>query len=312
MVNTLALSKLWHSLRLLNPSSSFFDQLQRKIRDFVAAGRKIQVLAWDCMIRPINEGGLGIIDPRAQHKELHLRWASCALSSPFETSTTVSSLRLAVAWFKHCVSATISSSLLSFDSDSNQALANPDLSLFSPDRRTQVQHNVPKFSVVRPILQCLSNLPNVRHRPRLVLTPAAVLEIPINNIWSPSSHLSSINPKSYKRLLVRNCFSYDPTSQRLLPRLTRNGPLNIHPLLSQRLHRALMASEAFLHSFCFSLVLPPQTPLSRPLGRLTYTLLAHIAITMHRPNITAQTYRQALLLATPKPYSSVSWITKRQ
>jgi hypothetical protein len=45
VVNTLALSKLWHSLRLLNPSSSFFDQLQRKIRDFVAARRKIQVLA---------------------------------------------------------------------------------------------------------------------------------------------------------------------------------------------------------------------------------------------------------------------------
>lgn len=110
-----------------------------------------------------------------------------------------------------------------------------------------------------PYLQCLSNLPDVRPYPLLVLPPAAVLEMPLNNIWSSSSHLCSITTKSYKWLVVQHCFSYDTNTQRFLLRLNRNDRLNIHSLLSYRLHQALIASDAFLHfffcsSFTFSLV----------------------------------------------------------
>lgn len=73
IINSLILSKLCYSLRLLNPSDNFFTKLDSKLSTFLSCSKKIERFSIQHLKRPVGEGGLGIIDPKGHHQALQIR-----------------------------------------------------------------------------------------------------------------------------------------------------------------------------------------------------------------------------------------------
>lgn len=73
IANTLILSKLWYTLRLLKPTKRFFDQIRSTIYQFVWQ-KKTPKLRKELIFHPLQAGGLMVQDPLIQHKLLQKRW----------------------------------------------------------------------------------------------------------------------------------------------------------------------------------------------------------------------------------------------
>ena len=86
IANTLLLSRIWHSIRVLCPPQSFFQRIRSVIIKFLRYKNFPSVKFQDCR-RPRNEGGIAILDPAMQHSALQLRWLIPMLQSTHPTST---------------------------------------------------------------------------------------------------------------------------------------------------------------------------------------------------------------------------------
>ncbi|KAG2192873.1 hypothetical protein INT47_006045 [Mucor saturninus] len=105
LTNTLVLSKLWYSLRLLNTSKIYFIKLDGKIDNFMNYSKKIRRFSVAQLKRPIGEGGLGVLDPVTQHQALQLRWVKPLLNQT--PDQTINSSDTAVFWLRHFLSSTM-------------------------------------------------------------------------------------------------------------------------------------------------------------------------------------------------------------
>ncbi|KAG1370323.1 hypothetical protein G6F61_012134 [Rhizopus arrhizus] len=86
IANSLLLSRIWHSIRILCPPQSFFQRIRSVIIKFLRYKNFPSVKFQDCR-RPRNEGGIAILDPAMQHSALQLRWLIPMLQSTHPTST---------------------------------------------------------------------------------------------------------------------------------------------------------------------------------------------------------------------------------
>ncbi|KAG0847613.1 hypothetical protein G6F17_012372 [Rhizopus arrhizus] len=86
IANSLLLSRIWHSIRILCPPQSFFQRIRSVIIKFLRYKNFPSVKFQDCR-RPRNEGGIAILDPAMQHSALQLRWLIPMLQSTQPTST---------------------------------------------------------------------------------------------------------------------------------------------------------------------------------------------------------------------------------
>lgn len=305
VANTLVLSQIWHSLRLFHPSATFFDRLDSKISNFISANRKLGRFSIDHMKRPITEGGLGVIDPRAQHQALQLRWATPMLTTNCQSPTTV-----AVSWLKYIISfATNVHSYrgLTIPTDNSMLFLNPDIHLFLPSLRKRLRSSaLSTFSHVHPLIKCISNLPDPRTQSLFFTSPAVALELPINDVWFATSDSCPIVPKSYNKIFVKDFYRYDEETQRLSLRLP-SDPLRKHPILANRFHNALQEENAYLHPFLLHLCLPALPEYPRPLGDLSSCFFT--SFTNHflkLDSISSREYRKAISVATPLKYTTVN------
>ena len=86
IANTLLLSRIWHSTRILCPPQSVFQRIRSAIIKFLRYKNFPSVKFQDCR-RPRNEGGTAILDPAMQHSALRLRWLIPMLQSTHLAST---------------------------------------------------------------------------------------------------------------------------------------------------------------------------------------------------------------------------------
>jgi hypothetical protein len=63
LANTLILSKLWYSLRIVPLPKHFFKQIRSIIYQFIMRGIK-PGFQYALLCQPIIKGGLGLLDPR--------------------------------------------------------------------------------------------------------------------------------------------------------------------------------------------------------------------------------------------------------
>ncbi|KAG1138000.1 hypothetical protein G6F37_005953 [Rhizopus arrhizus] len=73
VANSLLLSRIWHNIRVLSPSQSFFQRIHTVIISFLKQKNFPLVKFQDCQ-QPRNEGGIAIIDPSTQRSALQIRW----------------------------------------------------------------------------------------------------------------------------------------------------------------------------------------------------------------------------------------------
>ncbi|KAG0930527.1 hypothetical protein G6F57_012199 [Rhizopus arrhizus] len=86
IANSLLLSRIWHSIRILCPPQSFFQRIRSVIIKFLKYKNFPSVKFQDCH-RPRNEEDIAILDPAMQHSALQLRWLIPMLQSTHPTLT---------------------------------------------------------------------------------------------------------------------------------------------------------------------------------------------------------------------------------
>jgi len=73
VANQVLLASMWYIAASWNPSPRMCSQVKRVVRNFIWGGRDAPARAkvkWSTMVIPITQGGLGIIDPKAQSETL--------------------------------------------------------------------------------------------------------------------------------------------------------------------------------------------------------------------------------------------------
>jgi len=85
IANTMLLSKLWHVISVHSPTKAWITRTQGEIRRFVVPFKLAP--SWKALCRPKAEGGLGLIDIKAQCKAFQLRTVQrlCSASKSFLT-----------------------------------------------------------------------------------------------------------------------------------------------------------------------------------------------------------------------------------
>ncbi|KAG1278926.1 hypothetical protein G6F66_011976 [Rhizopus arrhizus] len=73
IANTLILSRVWHSLRVLAVSAYFLDKIRSIVYQFITS-KSFPKVSFDTCRRPRKEGGLAVLDPATQLHALQLRW----------------------------------------------------------------------------------------------------------------------------------------------------------------------------------------------------------------------------------------------
>ena len=73
IVNSLILSKIWYSLRLLKPTKRFIENVKKAIYQFVW-NKKAPLLRKEKLFLPRHYGGLAVLDPQIQQLILQKRW----------------------------------------------------------------------------------------------------------------------------------------------------------------------------------------------------------------------------------------------
>ncbi|GAN07434.1 hypothetical protein MAM1_0160c06931, partial [Mucor ambiguus] len=298
VLNTLNLSKCWHSLRLFNPSKQLFQKVVSKLSAFmndIQDTAKLRTVSWDLMTtRSIAEGGLGVINPRSQHLALQLRWAKPILTHTFQqTANSHSSLGIKVYWLKSCISFTSNLSLYlqrtvhpSPIDPTTEFNLNPDFHTALASKRQALLAVCPPFS---PLTSLWIHLPMLD-----------ILHFP------PTSLRVNMTPKSLMGSIASDFFYFDNMHNRLCRIIEQNAP---KPTVARKLHNCLIQNHILLHPFFLKLLYPSSSQFTMGMSSSTFA-------TFHRevlriPHITSNSFRQEILRTTPLPRPTVSRITKR-
>ncbi|KAI8145300.1 hypothetical protein BJV82DRAFT_512157 [Fennellomyces sp. T-0311] len=73
VINSLLLSRVWHTIRILAIPQTFLSKLRSVAIQFLAH-KAFPAVSFATCTRPRKEGGLGVLDPFDQHAALQLRW----------------------------------------------------------------------------------------------------------------------------------------------------------------------------------------------------------------------------------------------
>jgi hypothetical protein len=88
--NALFSSKLWHVLRLVPLPKWFFKSLRASLAKFINGRHILLRLSIAHLCKPVDQGGLGLIDPEAQQIALQYRWLPHILDPPNTSSSPLS------------------------------------------------------------------------------------------------------------------------------------------------------------------------------------------------------------------------------
>ncbi|KAG1369278.1 hypothetical protein G6F61_012466 [Rhizopus arrhizus] len=91
IVNSLILSKIWYVLRLVHLPKDFFKKLRSIVYQFVWRNCK-PTIKYAQLCSPIQSGGLGLLDPMIQQRNLQIRWNEQLLGDPLPHSCSQSFL----------------------------------------------------------------------------------------------------------------------------------------------------------------------------------------------------------------------------
>lgn len=83
VVNALMLSKIWYALEVTSLPIWVYKRLKKSILNFIWEGKPAKI-AYDTMIGPVEEGGLGLLDPGIQMKSLRVKIMKKFLNRDFK------------------------------------------------------------------------------------------------------------------------------------------------------------------------------------------------------------------------------------
>ncbi|KAG0780139.1 hypothetical protein G6F21_012267 [Rhizopus arrhizus] len=234
VTNTLLLSKLWYSLRVISLPKSFFCQIRSTIYQFISKGIK-PGFRYALFCQPLSKGGLGLLDPFIQHRSLQVRWLRLLFTDDFQSS---------------CSQVYLKDFIRRFHSSGTSSL----LSCFFPALRSTTDVSVGSFlpALYTTMDSFLSN-----GMSEVQCNPSTLLYLPICSLFSeiPDGHWLRSPHRSKSQ--ARHYFTYDQSLKRIRPMLASDSPP--HPRLSARLLRDLQNRTVKLNDMTWQVILNTST-----------------------------------------------------
>jgi hypothetical protein len=222
IANTLILSRVWHSLRVLAVPAYFLDKIRSIVDQFINS-KSFPKVSFDTCRRPRKEGGLAVLDPATQLHALQLCWLR-PLAQPDTESNYNHSFALQA--LQYC--------LCSFSGSSSPVLSLAFVELRSPD--------VKAMGCCKLLFRVMDMLDfSVNWE---ALNISLVLEIPVSRIYLSLPTFNGRGRRTnWGQLRMKDVFEYNP----------------IHNCLRRRPH---LSSTRFKHraSRFYSLLADGQSP----------------------------------------------------
>jgi len=236
LVNSIVLSKLWYSLRVISLPKYFFRKVRSIIAAFVCSNIKPRI-AYATMCRPLNEGGLGLIDPMSQQLRLQHRWIQQLLSPDTRSSCSAPYLNDFVRQYH---------SLNTYS----------DLGLFFPQFRGKISWELGLF--IKNILTAFDALIDINPSD-ILCNPTTLMELPIRAIFSQLDPDHWILRPRLIVLQVKHLFKYDDTTQTV--RCIRPNESPPFPRILKRLIKLIQEGNLRLNPpTCYHILIPNVSP----------------------------------------------------
>ncbi|KAG1040050.1 hypothetical protein G6F43_012369 [Rhizopus delemar] len=279
VTNTLLLSKLWYSLRVISLPKSFFRQIRSTIYQFISKGIK-PGFRYALFCQPLSKGGLGLLDPFIQHRSLQVRWLRLLFTDDLQSS---------------CSQVYLKDFIRRFHSSGTSSL----LSCFFPALRSTTDVSVGSFlpALYTTMDSFLSN-----GMPEVQCNPSTLLCLPICSLFSeiPDGHWLRSPHRSKSR--ARHYFTHDQSLQRIRPMLASDSPP--HPRLSARLLRDLQNRTVKLNEMTWQVILNTSID---PGSVTDYPFVTWLTRSFEWVSFCPRVYRQAQLDSMlPCPASIIS------
>lgn len=217
IMNTLILSKIWYTLRLLNAPKSFFKSLRSICGRYVSQG-KHPLISYRQMCQPLQNGGLGLLDPQIQQRNMQFRWLNIILQPRTYPS-------FAYDIIKHHLIL------------SQRESAHHLQTLFWPTTRSGPLCSYP--SSCHLWFQCFDSIPITIDPSDCNITTC--LSLPLKEMFMDIPDGYWITKKKHSPLLAKFSFVYDSDSQWFRPKLPNE--FNAYPRHSKRLLKDIMMKK---------------------------------------------------------------------
>lgn len=238
-LNTLILSRIWHTLRLVGaPIKTFFQPLRGCMSGFLMH-KMFPRVSLNKLCHPLDHGGLGILDPEQQQGAMQMRWLE-PLFHPFDDWSTTT---LALA---HHIQ------------HDHPSLSDHRFPLvFSSCRKSASKACNDIASILFKAMDLMS-----LDVGSLSLDVSVILHLPLNCIWFPNPGHRPQRP-GYRHLLVKDIFYLNPTTGFIHWRSWQRNKQHhtSHKCLAKALHHSLVQHHLQFHPF-FARIYSPLTPSS--------------------------------------------------
>ncbi|KAG1180285.1 hypothetical protein G6F36_010434 [Rhizopus arrhizus] len=230
LANSLILSKLWYSLRVVSLTKQFFRQIRSALYQFITKGIK-PGFRYTLLCQPITSGGLGLLDPVAQNRCLQIRW----LRLLFQEDDPNSCSQLYLKDFVRRFHSSGTDIRLSFFFPPLRPISSVFRGSFMSTLYMVMDSFLPKrFSMVR-------------------CTPATLLCLPLLSLFSHIPDAHWLRKLQRLKMQARLFFTYDISLQCIRPLLRPDSPH--YPRLAAWLLRDLNNRIITLNNMTWALIL---------------------------------------------------------
>jgi hypothetical protein len=210
VANTLILSQLWYILRLVSFPKAFFSKIRSLIYQFVCRGIK-PGLRYATLCQPLDQGGLGLLDPLIQQRCLQYRWIRQLMGANRIQAYSQPYLQNCVRFFHSSGTCSL-------------------LSLFFPALRSPAQSHLGFF--LEALYEAFDCFPK-EWMARIQCNATTALNIPVREFFKDIPHDHWLLSRHRNRSLASQFFTYDDAQYRVRPLLPPDSPR--HPKLSEQL-----------------------------------------------------------------------------
>lgn len=209
VLNTLILSKIWYTIRILNPTQRFFTQLKSMVYQYVWQ-KKYPLVSYALLCSPPSGGGIGLIDPASQHLVLQYKYLSQIFTLRSDSSN------IAVNFL-----------LSALQDETPNVRSFPTITFFVPEYRSNDRLNHPT-SMLSVLYRAFDHF-QVQYKFDQ-LPVHTLLQLPLQYLFTkiPPKHWLS----THKKIPASALFHYDTSNKKLQLR-----PPNTYQVFPRLLHQ---------------------------------------------------------------------------
>ncbi|CEP09836.1 hypothetical protein, partial, partial [Parasitella parasitica] len=240
VVNTLVLSKCWYIFRVTALTQQDIQSITSVAIRFLKSGI-FPAIPWSTWTLPKNQGGLGILDVKAQYAALYFRWIQPLLTVSYTTLDDISPL---------------SRMLIHYINNINHSSHHQVPLLLPTTRRIFLRRT--RMATIDIIYKSIDLLP--RNFDSVRISHATSLQLPLQAVLYVSPHSTFRLPTKLREMKVLDVFQHNTDHHFLHWKDTSDPSLRSWKLAPKKLFNGLASGDLLLQPFFQPLCLPSPAP----------------------------------------------------